>query len=126
MGLKSPHRSWLEQVVLLIIFIGLFVIVLQNYLVEKKVCTQQRLCYELADMRQGLRLYSLMNKRMPETLVELATAKYQFPGEATQRRFIEHVSVNDNLQIVDPYGNEFKYDKDKGWIWSATPGYQSW
>jgi hypothetical protein len=92
MGLKSPHRSWLEQVVLLIIF----------------------------------RLYSLMNKRMPETLVELATAKYQFPGEATQRRFIEHVSVNDNLQIVDPYGNEFKYDKDKGWIWSATPGYQSW
>lgn len=126
MELKSPQRKWWENVLFVVVFVGMFAFVVNSYVLEQKAYKQRALYYQLMLMRQGISLFTVMEKRAPESLVELAVSSFKMPDGSVSHRYVERFPVTPEGQLLDPFGNPYKYDKKMGWVMSSTPGYEFW
>ena len=126
MELKSPQRKWWENVLFVVVFVGMFAFVVNSYVLEQKAYKQRALYYQLMLMRQGISLFTVMEKRAPESLVELAVSSFKMPDGGVSHRYVERFPVTPEGQLLDPFGNPYKYDKKMGWVMSSTPGYEFW
>jgi hypothetical protein len=126
MKFKNPNRGIFETVVLLFVFVAVFAFMVNSYIMERRVYREKALLYELSLLRQGVGGFTMMEKRKPANLIELATSSYRLPGDASARRFVDRVIVNDKGEIIDPFGHPFAYNGKKGWVFSTTPGYDQW
>jgi len=126
MKFRNPNRSTRESVILVIVFIGIFVFMLNAYTKERKLGRERSLQYELTILRQGVNLYTYIEKHRPKNLMDLATNTFCLPGDEQDRKFVEQVRVNRNGEIVDPFGNVYAYDEETGWVRSTTPAYRHW
>jgi len=128
MQLKNTSRSRLESVVLIVVFAAIFVFLLNSVVMEKKVCRERELISELSQLRSGLALYLAMERVMPDNLVQLCTARYRLPGDGMNRAFVEmqDIRVNDRGEVLDPFKNPYRYDKNRLSITTTTEGFQGW
>ncbi len=126
MNMKSPNRGIFETVLLLVVFVAVFVFMANSYMMEQRVYKEKALLYELELLRQGVSTFSMVEKRKPDSLVELASTVYSLPDDSVKRHFVGKVIVNDKGQIIDPFGHPYAYNKSKGWVSSATSGYKKW
>ena len=127
MAIKDVNRGTIEKLVLLIIFIGAFIFVGMTFMKSNRVNKERALYYQLQMMRQGVNTFQLVEKRLPKNLIELAAATYKVSGNKRAMRFIgSNLLIDKKGQILDPFGNPYKYDSKSGWTSSATPQYAKW
>lgn len=111
---------------MLVVFIGMLAFIINSYVLEQRVLKQKSLFYQLMVTRQGINLFTMIEKRFPESLVELGIASYKMPGDNIDHRYIDRFPINSEGAVLDPFGNPYKYDKKLGWVQSMTEGYEFW
>jgi hypothetical protein len=126
MGLKSLQRNWWENILLLVVFVGMLAFIVNSYVLEQRTVKQRALYYQLMLMRQGVNLYTTMEKAFPKNLVELGVTTYSVPGSQAQQRYVERLPLNTEGIVIDPFGNPYRYDRKTGRMMSSTPGYEFW
>jgi hypothetical protein len=124
--LKNRQRSTLESFLLLIVFVAIFVFMLNTYTRDQRLQKEKSMIYELGLLRQGVVTFNLVDKRLPRNLIELASEVFNLPGDQLNHRFVDRVNVNDQGKVIDPFGNPYAYNADKGWVSSVTDKYQNW
>ncbi len=120
------NKTQIEKITITIVSIIAMCLVTLSVYSDYKVYRQKSLFYELQILRMGVNIYRLLNYRNPSEISELTNMGYKFPGESTDRYFVEGVRKNDKGQLVDPFGNVYSYDRLAGWVRSSTRGYEFW
>lgn len=87
------------------------------YSMRSKVMKGRELARELAYFRAGIVLYMLNNKARPASLEQLVRES---------KPYLKGIYRNDEGVIIDPFGHEYSYDAETGWISSETAGYEKW
>lgn len=126
MEMKQPQRGWWENILFVIVFVGMLAFILNSYVLEQKAYKQRALYYQLMLLRQGVNLFTIMEKRFPASLVELGAGSFKIEGNGVTHRYVDHFPITPDGKVVDPFGNAYKYDQKLGWVMSTTPGYEFW
>ena len=126
MNFTRPERKWFEPVLVLVLVGVVASLVGSNLYYQYKSGKQKMMFYQLQILRNSINLYKLVNSQNPKNVEELATGVYKFPGEELTRRYIENAPIDKNGYVVDPFGNKYYYDGNRGWIRSSTSGYEWW
>lgn len=84
---------------------------------------------ELKNMRAVIAFYYGIYHRYPEDLREIKERGYiDFSGKPPlfKKRQLELLIVDKEGYPVDPFGNRYLYDKERGCVTSQTRGYERW
>jgi len=87
------------------------------YSMRSKVIKGRDLIRELANFRSVVALYILTNKTRPATLEQLVSESAPY---------MSGIYRNKEGVIIDPFGHEYAYEPETGWIRSETAGYEKW
>lgn len=126
MKLESPKRSAWENILLVVVFAAILIFMVSSYYKEQRSYKTRQLYYELTLLRQGINQYFIINKRYPNGLIELGSGTYKFPGDDRNHRYVENFPISRDGRVLDPFGNPYVYDADRGMVMSATPGHTFW
>lgn len=126
MGFERSSRKWFEHVLIVVLIAVVAFLVGSNVYYQNKSGKQKMMFYQLQILRSSINLFKLINDKNPESLKELASGYYKFPGETITRRYIENAPIDKNGNVVDPFGDSYYYDAPTGWIRSSTSGYEFW
>ena len=78
---------------------------------------------ELSMLRSSISLYSVLNSKLPKSLDELKNSTYTI--DDVQKPYIEFFN-DTNQDLIDPFGKPYSYNPKKGWVSSASEGYERW
>ncbi len=115
----------IENILLVVLVIVTVAVTVGAFRFERSVANQKLLYYQLQSIRTSINLFKVIEKRIPSSLLELATSEYQFPDEDQINRYLE-IEVREGKDILDAFGNPYAYDTTNGWVRSSTKGYESW
>lgn len=124
-GVKKPRAKyeWLIIVIVLVAGIGVTFGLLQA---RGKAQKSELLMRDLSQLRSAVALYKTVKKANPPSLDALVKETYNLaPGEAP-KPFVSNLKLGRGNQMVDPFGNTYAYDLQKGWVHSTTKGFESW
>lgn len=85
----------------------------------------KELIVELGALRTGIVLYTMVNKARPPSLEALFSETYD-SGSGERLQFVSGVYRDDGGRIIDPFGQQYVYDSEIGWVRSTAPGYETW
>lgn len=117
-----------ESLIVLIVISVLVVVVMSRYedviWEAKKVALQT----ELNNLRQSILLFKMTNGRYPESLKELILENLVVPYKYTiiRAKYLEHYSVDKDMNILDTFDIPFAYDRLTGRVWSQKKGFENW
>lgn len=117
-----------ETLIVLILISVLVVIVIDRYesvtLEARKVALQ----IELVNLRQAIHLYKMTKGKYPENLKVLMSENIVMPYKATiiTEKYLEHYSLDEENNLLDPFDIPYKYDHISGRVWSNKRGFQDW
>lgn len=82
----------------------------------------------LANVRGGIELYHILEQHYPVDLKSLVQRKYLLPvsGEIISREYLIAQATDTEGNLLDPFGNHYRYDSVTGRVASGTKGYESW
>jgi Tfp pilus assembly protein PilE len=100
---------------------------------------------EMATLRNTINLFSAVNGRCPESLKELLTAEFALPystgpaevkkdeesGIKIERKivfkpeYLESYALDEEGNILDPFGHPYTYDPVKCSVQTQEPGYEN-
>ncbi|MBI2345930.1 MAG: hypothetical protein HYV03_03430 [Deltaproteobacteria bacterium] len=123
-GMKKRSRfEWLIIVVVLVAGVGVSFGLLN---VRGKANKSDAMMRELSQLRSAVTLYKTVKKANPPSLDSLLTETYMLtPGEAA-RPFLTTIRPATGNKLVDPFGHAYAYDAHRGWVHSATRGFENW
>lgn len=124
--LTHPRRGIIENVLLVAVFVAMLAFFINSYYLEQRVYKQKALHYQLTILRQGVKMYGLVERKYPDSLLKLAVTTYSMPSDKITHYFIENFPIGNNGQLLDPFGNPYVYDVKEGRVMSSTPGYSYW
>ncbi len=93
------------------------------------------LTIELSTLRSSVNLYAALKGKLPESLKELSSEKVVLPKSGVEGRdyevvfvgpFVESMSMDEDGNLTDPFGNRYLYDPETGRVSSSTGGYLNW
>lgn len=111
------------------------------YLQVVRVAREVALRYELASIRSSLVLFQTFNRRFPGSLRELVETQYLLPDaefsiaagrinlesrSIFKRSYLEPGSVDARGQVLDPFGDPYRYDPQRGQVKPAAERYGNW
>lgn len=112
--------------ILVSILIG---IVIPYYRGMEREAKESALQTGLAALRKGIELYRLLEGEFPTDLKNLAHARYVIPvREDTffSGDYLRGQTLDKEGNLLDPFGNRYRYDPKNGAVTSATGGYEDW
>jgi len=124
--LTHPKRKIIESALLVVVFVSILVFFVHSYYLEQRVSKQEALHYQLTILRQGVKMYNLVEKKYPKSLMRLATSSYTLPGSDNQLFYIQNFPIAKDGQLLDPFGNSYSYNAENGWVMSSSKGYSFW
>ncbi|NKE72722.1 hypothetical protein [Candidatus Manganitrophus noduliformans] len=82
----------------------------------------------LVNIRSGIVLYQALQRHYPTDLKSLVREKYILPvnDKIISREYLIAQSVDTEGNLLDPFGNHYRYDPVTGQVASSTEGYESW
>lgn len=82
----------------------------------------------LVNIRGGVGLYQVLEQHYPVDLKNLIQRKYLLPvhGEIISREYLIAQATDTEGNLLDPFGNRYRYDPATGAVTSSTKGYESW
>lgn len=90
-----------------------------------KVYNNKCLINELQSMRQAVEIYARINKAFPPDLGVLMKSTYE-PSVGVKRLYLEKIASDKQERPLDPFGNLYAYDPEKGLVHSQSPGHEAW
>lgn len=118
-------RSTLEIVIVVVIVALVVVLSVGIYAGQNKLNKGKVLISELTAMRAGVTLYKKLNKINPPSLDVLANERYE-AGDGRRHSYLDKVHRNEESNIIDPFGQSYRYNAKSGWVQSTTKGYERW
>lgn len=101
--------------------------------------------WELRNLRSAVALFSFFNSRVPRSLHEVLERGFIEPFrrdvklgmvrvEPLQLRMknfistdlIQEMGIDDEGNILDPFGNKYVFDPVGGRLFTTTPGFETW
>lgn len=119
-------RHGLEYVLVSIMVMAVGALVVSNLYYQNKLEKERAMFYQLQILRSALNIYKIINRNNPASLVELASGTYQFPDDDTTKKYVENAPIDKYGHVTDPFGAQYQYDSEWGWIRSGTHGYEFW
>jgi type II secretory pathway pseudopilin PulG len=83
----------------------------------------------LANIRQAIQVYVLMNQKVPEDLRDLTRERLMVPlREDTifTTEYLRSLAQDSEGYPLDPFGNRYLYEPKVGSVSSTTKGYEKW
>lgn len=120
-----PKRSKYEVLIVLIVTILAVVISIGIYAGRNRLVKEKVMRSELLGMRTAIALYKTLNGSNPRNLGILTIETFSF-NEGIKSFYLESLPIQDNGKILDPFGNEYSYNSELGWVTSSTKEYDSW
>lgn len=82
----------------------------------------------LVNIRSGVELYNALQQHYPADLKNLIREKYLLPvnNRIISGNYLVAQSVDEAGNLLDPFGNRYRYDPATGDVASGTEGYESW
>lgn len=122
---KKP-RARFEWVIIAVVLVASIAVVFGIYTKRDSVAKGKVMLAELANIRSAITTYKTLNKANPPSLEALAKLNYSFEPGQIGRPYLEKVNLDEKGQILDPFGNPYKYDNKTGWVVSSSRGYKRW
>jgi hypothetical protein len=81
---------------------------------------------ELSSIRQSIKLFKIIKGRYPSDLKELITSKYISPykDDLISGRYLEPNSVDNEMNILDPFDIPYGYDPKTGEVHTKKKGFE--
>lgn len=108
---------------------------IHRYITSVKTVRETALLIELSNIRRSVSYFALANKRLPNSLKELTSAKTLDPKTDIEGRvynilvvgsFVESMTTDGQGFPLDPFGNKYGYELPSGRVHSSTEGYEKW
>ncbi len=128
--LRSDQKGFTALETLLVcivisLLIGIATSYYQRLALEAKEVT---LTTGLVNIRNGIGLYRVLQQHYPEDLKNLVKEKYLLPvnDKIISGEYLAAQSLDGDGNLLDPFGNRYRYDPTTGQVASNTQGYESW
>ena len=122
----NKPRARFEWVIIAVVLVAAIVVAFGIYTKRDNLSKSKMLISDLENIRSAVQMYKTMNKANPPSLTALTKLNYSFePGQAG-KPYLESKALNEKGNIVDPFGNPYKYDSKTGWVVSETKGFEKW
>lgn len=120
------------------VFETLLVCIMVSVLIGIGIPHYQKLVHEareaalqtgLANIRKGIELHQALRGRFPTDLKNLVHARYIIPvREDTffSGEYLQDQAIDEGGNLLDPFGNRYRYNPKNGIVTSGTAGYESW
>jgi len=122
---KKP-RAKFEWAIIAVVLIAAIVVAFGIYTKRDGVRKGKVLFSELENIRSAVTMYKTLNKANPPSLEALTKLNYSFEPGQPGKPYLEKVKMGKEGNVLDPFGNPYKYDSKNGWVTSATKGYDKW
>lgn len=127
-------RSVFEALLVLAMIAVVVILAIERFNSSANSLRETALTIELANLRRAVIHYTMLEKKLPVSLAELASDNIEIPVKGLQGerriiilgRFVETASRDKEGNPLDPFGGRYGYDPATGKIWSTTPGYGNW
>lgn len=122
---KKPRAKY-EWAIIAVALVAAVVVAFGIYTKRDATKKGQLLMSELSSIRSAVATYKMMNKVNPPSLDALTKLNYSFePGE-TAKPYLSGLKSNTKGEVLDPFGNNYKYNAQTGWVASSTKGHDKW
>lgn len=127
--LKSKKGSSIVETLIVLIVISILVVIVMGYYEDLAWEAKQiTLKTELNNIRQSILLFKITKGRYPKNLQELLTENFIVPSKDTliRSKYLEPHSIDQNKNILDPFGLPFIYNPSTGKVKSQKKGFEDW
>ena len=118
------------EALLLLSLVGILLsVAMSDFLDSVNTAREVALKSELTNVRTAIRLYHMLNKRYPASLKCMVEEDYVLSFQEApvlKRTYLEHISTDEEGNILDPFGSLFIYNRSNGKVQSSTSEYESW
>lgn len=121
----KKSRPKYEWIIMLIVIVAGAAVAFGIHSAKQKTFKTGLMMSELSELRAAVTQYKFMNKVSPPDLDALVKGKYSFKEEAP-RPYLTNIKPDKAGKLVDPFGNPYKYDPQKGTIQTVTKGFEQW
>ncbi len=121
----KKSRPKYEWIIMLIVIIAGAAVAFGIYSAKQKAFKTGLMMSELSELRAAVTQYKFMNKVNPPDLDALVKGKYTFKSEEP-KPYLTNIKPDSAGKLVDPFGNAYKYDTQKGTVQSVTKGCEQW
>lgn len=122
---RTVFEALLVIILVMILIIGSF-----SYAQKAiKITKEYALISELSNIRTSILIYYILNKKYPNSLAQMIDEKVILPFQgdtAIDRTYLAKTSLNKEGEILDPFGNPYKYNRLTGKLNSSTLDYTAW
>lgn len=83
----------------------------------------------LMNIRKGIELYQALQGFYPADLKTLVQARYAIPfrdNSVFSGEYLSSQTVDPEGNLLDPFGNRYRYNKKDGTVFSGTSGFEKW
>ncbi len=132
---KASGFTALDAAITLCLIGILMGVVIPRYERVAKAARETALRTELTNIRTGIKLFRLLNRRNPVSLKEMVERNVILPGRIGgdpftssiyEQKYLMHNAVDEEGNILDSFGNKFEYDPKTGGVRTTTEGYEAW
>lgn len=125
MGEARPRAKfeWLIILVVLVAGVGVTFGLMHT---RGKAQKSELLMRDLSQLRSAVTLYKTVKKMNPPSLASLWKETYNLVPTEPMRPYLANLKPGHADQLMDPFGNPYAYDTQKGWVHSATKGFETW
>lgn len=124
----------LEAVLSLCLIGALVLVVVPRYQRVTREARETALKAELKNIRFTIRLFRQLNGRYPDSLREMMEKKLLQPGRTGDEyggsvfddRYLLPNAVDGQGNVIDVFGNPYRYDAEQGSVASTSEGYDGW
>ncbi len=122
---KKPRARY-EWIVIAVVLVAAVAIAFGIHSKRDSIKKAELMRLELQGIRSAVNVYKDLNKTNPPSLNDLTKQRYSFQPGDQPRPYLGNVHTSSKGDLVDPFGNPYKYDSRNGWVISATKGYEKW
>lgn len=122
---KKP-RAKFEWAIIAVVLVAAIVVAFGIYTKRDGVMKGKLLLSELDNLRTAVTMYKTLNKANPPSLEALTKLNYSFDPGHQGKPYLSKVKTNKTGNILDPFGNPYRYDNRNGWVTSNTKGFEKW
>ncbi|MBI4824235.1 MAG: hypothetical protein HY805_08415 [Nitrospirae bacterium] len=140
MKLKTPSSEGygIVETFIVLIIIGVLAITFMERFERTAIeAKKEALRIELINLRQSILLFKIIKGRYPNDLKELISEEYALPHKVGEdetqryvgkpifrRKYIEPYSVDERMNILDPFGLAYLYYPANGSVRSQKDGFE--
>lgn len=118
------------ELIIAVCLISIFIGVFAEYMITAlRIGKERALRNELVNIRMSIEHYRVIRSNFPDSLEELMNHHFSFKdfnSIMTKQPTFKDSRVNEQGKLLDPFFNNYRYDKETGRVYSQTKGYQAW